>query len=89
MARKASKYSGFALLTIGLVLLVTVFILAYMEYRGVIVPEMKSQEDIISWILSWGVYIIMKIAFLGVMGWIGSIITLRGVSLITSSEERY
>ncbi len=89
MAQKVSKYSGFALLTIGLVLLVTVFILAYMEYRGVVVPEMKTQEGFISWILSWGVYIIMKIAFLGVMGWVGSIITLRGVSLITSGEERY
>ena len=48
MSKKASKYSGFALLAIGLVLLVTVFIFAYVEYKSVTVPEMGSTENIIS-----------------------------------------
>ncbi|OYT51263.1 MAG: hypothetical protein DRO08_04740 [Thermoprotei archaeon] len=89
MSKKASKYSGFILLAIGLVLLVTVFIFAYVEYKSVTVPEIGSTENIISWMLSWGIYLVMKIAFLGIMGWVGSIITLRGVSLLTASEERY
>ncbi len=89
LSKKASKYSGFILLAIGLVLLVTVFIFAYVEYKSVTVPEIGSTENIISWMLSWGIYLVMKIAFLGIMGWVGSIITLRGVSLLTASEERY
>jgi len=89
LSKKASKYGGFILLAIGLVLLVTVFIFAYVEYKSVTVPEIGSTENIISWMLSWGIYLVMKIAFLGIMGWVGSIITLRGVSLLTASEERY
>jgi len=89
LSKKASKYSGFILLAIGLVLLVTVFIFAYVEYKSVTVPEIGSTENIISWMLSWGIYLVMKIALLGIMGWVGSIITLRGVSLLTASEEHY
>jgi len=89
LSKKASKYSGFILLAIGLVLLLTVFIFAYIEYKSVAIPEASSTENIISWMLSWGIYLVMKIAFLGIMGWISSIITLRGVSLLTASEEEH
>ena len=89
MSKRASKYSGFILLAIGLVLLVTVFIFAYIEYKNVTIPEASSMENIISWMLSWGIYLVMKIAFLGIMGWVGSIVTLRGVSLLIASEGEH
>ena len=89
LSKKASKYSGFIFLAIGLALLIAVFIFAYVDYRSVTIPEIGSTENVISHMLSWGMYLIMKIAFLGIMGWVGSIITLRGVSLLTASEEHY
>jgi len=89
LSKRASKYSGFILLAIGLVLLVTVFIFAYIEYKNVTIPEASSMENIISWMLSWGIYLVMKIAFLGIMGWVGSIVTLRGVSLLIASEGEH
>lgn len=81
---KVSKYSGLALLIIGLVILFVVFFLAYMEYVNVEKPSIAEVSNLIAWIMEWGTYIVIKIAFLGIMGWVGSIITMRAVSLLTA-----
>ena len=84
---KVSKYSGIALLAVGLVLLFIVFFLAYNEYISVEKPSATGVESMVAWIMEWGAYIVIKVAFLGVMGWVGSIITMRAVTLLTASPE--
>jgi len=88
MAAKTSKYSGLALLIVGLVVLFVVFFLAYNEYLNIEKPTTTGVESMVTWIMEWGAYIVMKVAFLGVMGWVGSIITMRAVSLLTAPSER-
>ena len=87
MPTRVSKYSGIALLVVGLVLLFIVFFLAYNEYMSIEKPSVAGVESMITWIMEWGAYIVIKVAFLGVMRWVGSIITMRAVTLLTAPSE--
>ncbi len=79
------EISGFAVLFIGAVALLFTFACAYQLLIGVL--EIASSEDLMSVFgeaLAPLITYAIKALYLGVMGWIGSILTRRGVQIITS-----
>jgi len=79
------EISGFAVLFIGVAVLLFTFACAYQLLMGVL--EIASSEDLMSVFgeaLAPLITYAIKALYLGVMGWIGSILTRRGVQIITS-----
>ena len=79
------KISGFAVLFIGVALLLFTFIAAYQLLMGVL--EIPSSEDLMGMfgeVLAPLIAYAIRALYLGIMGWVGSILTRRGVQIITS-----
>ena len=79
------KISGFTVLFIGVAVLLFTFVIAYQFLMGVFdVPSsedlMRAFGDVLGPLISYAV----RALFLGIMGWVGSILTRRGVQIITS-----
>jgi hypothetical protein len=82
------KISGFVVLFIGVALLLFTFIVAYQFIAGI--AEMSSHGDymdMFSGALGLLITNALRALFLGIMGWIGSILTRRGVQTITSEPK--
>jgi len=82
------KASGFAVLFIGVALLLFTFINAYQFLIGVL--EIASSEDLMSLFgeaLAPLISYAIRALYLGIMGWIGSILTRRGVQTITAAPR--
>ncbi|MCD6089223.1 hypothetical protein J7K07_05865 [Candidatus Bathyarchaeota archaeon] len=82
------RLSGLAVLFIGVALLIFTFICAYQFLMGVL--EIAASEDLmklfgeaLSPLISYAV----RTLYLGIMGWIGSILTRRGVQILTATEK--
>jgi hypothetical protein len=78
-------FSGFAVLAIGVGLLLFTFFSAYGFLTTGISP-ISTQDLIQTFGEALGPLIAaaIQVMFLGVMGWIGSLITLRGVAIVTN-----
>jgi len=79
------KISGFAVLFIGVAVLLFTFACAYQLLVGVL--EIVASEDLMRAFgeaLAPLIMYAIRALYLGVMGWIGSILTRRGVQIITS-----
>ena len=85
---KVSQTAGILALGLGLALLCATFIQAFLILRGV--RELVISGDLSS---AFGVALgplisaTVRAIYLGIMGWVSSIITLRGIQLITSSKR--
>jgi hypothetical protein len=77
--------SAFTVLGIGIVLLIFTFISAY-TFLTAGSPMISTQDLMQNFgqALGWLITTSIRVMYLGVMGWIGSLITIRGVNLITS-----
>jgi len=87
--RNDIKLSGFAVLFIGVALLLFTFFNAYLFLIGASVSS--SPEDLMrAFGGSLGPLIetAIRAVYLGVMGWIGSILTRRGVQTVISEREK-
>ncbi len=83
------KASGFAVLFIGVALLLFTFLSAYQFLMGVL--EIASSEDLMSLFgeaLAPLISYAIRALYLGIMGWIGSILTRRGVQTITAAPRK-
>jgi len=88
------EISGIAVLFIGVILLIFAFFNAYAFLTGQL--EIIASQDILQAFgeaLAPLIVAIIRILYLGIMGWIGSILTIRGVQLLkmerqTSSENK-
>lgn len=78
-------FSGFTVLAIGVGLLIFTFFSAYGFLTAGISP-ISTQDLIQTFGEALGPLIgaAIQVMFLGVMGWIGSLITLRGVAIVTN-----
>ena len=79
------KASGFVVLFIGVALLIFTFLSAYQFLMGVF--EIAAKEDLMTIFgeaLAPLISYAIRALYLGIMGWIGSILTRRGVQTITS-----
>ena len=84
------KASGFAVLFIGVALLLFTFLSAYQFLMGIL--EIASSEDLMSLFVEALAPLIsyaIRALYLGIMGWIGSILTRRGVQTITAAPREY
>jgi len=84
------KASGFIVLFIGVALLIFTFFSAYQFLTGVL--EIATGKDLMS--LFWEalaplISYAIRALYLGIMGWIGSILTRRGVQTITAASREY
>lgn len=82
------KLSGFAVLFIGVALLLFTFIMAYQFMVGIAeILTSGDYMDMFGKVLSPLIEYALRALFLGIMGWIGSILTRRGVQIITSEPK--
>jgi len=82
------KASGFVVLFIGVALLLFTFLSAYQFLMGVL--EIVTSEDLMSLFgeaLAPLISYAIRALYLGIMGWIGSILTRRGVQTITAAPR--
>jgi len=84
------KASGFIVLFIGVALLIFTFFSTYQFLIGVL--EIAAEEDLMSLFgeaLAPLISYAIRALYLGIMGWIGSILTRRGVQTITAAPREY
>lgn len=83
------KVSGFATLGVGVALLIITFLTAYGFLKGLLGIQLSG--DIMTAFgdaLAPLVETCVRAIFLGLMGWIGSILSRRGVQILISPVER-
>jgi hypothetical protein len=82
------KLSGFTVLFIGVALLIFSFVVAYQFIVGIVeIASSGDYMDLFGRALSPLIAYAIRALFLGIMGWIGSILTRRGVQIITSEPK--
>jgi len=83
------KVSGFAALGVGMALLVVTFMAAYGFLQGMLGIQLSGDL-----MMAFGdalaplIETCIRAIFLGLMGWTGSIISRRGVQILTTPAER-
>ena len=73
------------LVVVGLAVLIFSGILAYKEYNTLTketLPKLNSIEDLVSDVTPLILYYGLRLAFLSIMIWIGSILLYRGIQLL-------
>lgn len=88
MKMDRNEIVGLVILTMGLVFLILTFYMAFLflveELNIITHPDLvKSLGEILGPITE----AIIRIMFLGVMGWIGSLITIRGMQFLRIKEQ--
>ncbi len=82
------KVSGFIVLFVGVALLFFTFISAYLFLIGVLsIPSTQGIVELFGVALAPLIEGAIRVLYLGVMGWIGSILTRRGIQIITIEHE--
>ena len=82
------RISGFIVLFIGVAALLFTFLSAYQLLMGVL--DITASEDLLNLfgeVLAPLISHTIRAIYLGIMGWIGSILTRRGVQTITSAPK--
>lgn len=82
------EVSGIAVLFVGVALLVFAFFNAYAFLAGQL--EILASQDILQAFgqaLTPLIEAIIRVLYLGIMGWIGSILTIRGVQLLKTEKQ--
>lgn len=86
----SNRAIGVILLIVGIGLLVFTFTVSYIYLTGVTTPTEPGEESIIA---SFGgmlgpvILAGVRAVYLGLMVWVGSIILLRGINLLTAKPE--
>ena len=81
---ESSEASGVAVLLIGIALLVTTFIDAYLFLReDVTIMPIHGLMAAFSEALAPLIESCIRIMYLGIMGWIGSTLTMRGITVLS------
>ena len=82
------RVSGFIVLFLGVALLFFTFISAYLFLIGVLsIPSTEGLVELFGVALAPLIEGAIRVLYLGVMGWIGSILTRRGIQIITIEHE--
>jgi hypothetical protein len=82
------KISGFIVLFVGVGLLIFTFTNAFLLMQGVLsIPRTSGLMELFGVALAPLIESAIKVLYLGVMGWLGSILTRRGVQILTVERE--
>lgn len=82
------EISGIVVLFLGVVLLIFAFFNAYVFLTGQL--EIPSSQDIVEafgTVLAPLIEACIRVIYLGIMGWIGSILTIRGIQLLKIESQ--
>lgn len=83
-----AEISAFAVLFLGLALLTFTFFNAYLFLKGQLgIMATSNFIAVFGEALAPLIEACIRVMYLGVMGWIGSIITIRGAQLLTSLKR--
>jgi len=78
---------SFIVLLVGVILLVFAFFNAYIFLQEDLnIISTSGLEDLFGGALGPLIEACVRVMYLGIMGWIGSIVTIRGVQLLTSPK---
>jgi len=83
-----SETSGFAILLIGVGLLIFTFVNAYLFLGEKLSFLSKNLVDVFGEAMGPLVETCIRVMYLGIMGWIGSIVTIRGMHIITELKPK-
>jgi hypothetical protein len=87
---KSSEASGIAILLVGIALLLTTFIIACIHLYGDInVLPVPSLMASFGEALSPLVEAVIRILYLGLMGWIASTVTAKGITVLLRAKLLY
>ncbi|UCE15268.1 MAG: hypothetical protein JSV12_05105 [Candidatus Bathyarchaeota archaeon] len=82
-----TEIPNFTLLLIGVILLVFAFFNAYsFLQKDLSIVSTSGIENLFGEALGPLIEASIRVMYLGIMGWIGSIVTIRGVQLLTSPK---
>jgi len=87
MKVEKSELVAYILIGVGVVLLILTFVMAYLILTSV--ASLSTSQDLskaLGEILGPIAEAVVKVMFLGIMGWTGSIATMRGIQLYKESK---
>lgn len=89
MKIEKAELVAYILIAVGLLLLVITFIMAYLKLESVArIITSTNISEALGQIFGPIVEAVIKIMFLGIMGWIGSIATMRGIQLYKEAKTK-
>ncbi|MEM3580823.1 MAG: hypothetical protein QXH40_04330 [Candidatus Bathyarchaeia archaeon] len=89
MKIEKAELVAYILITVGLLLLVITFIMAYLKLESVVsIITSGNISEALGQIFGPIVEAVIKIMFLGIMGWVGSIATMRGIQLYKEAKTK-
>jgi hypothetical protein len=87
MKIERAELMAYILIAVGLILLVITFIMAYLKLESVVgIITSGNIAEALGQIFGPIVEAVIKIMFLGIMGWVGSITTMRGIQLYKEAK---
>ena len=87
MKVERAELVAYILIAVGLMLLVITFIMAYLKLESVVgIITSGNIAEALGKIFGPVVEAVIKIMFLGIMGWVGSITTMRGIQLYKEAK---
>ncbi len=87
MKIEKAELVAYIIIAVGLILLIITFIMAYLRLESVAsIITSGNISEALGKIFGPIVEAVIKIMFLGIMGWIGSIATMRGIQLYKEAK---
>ena len=85
---KVVSITGIATLGVGIGLLIFTFVSAFAQLKGVAtIPVSGGLVEVFGEALAPLIEACIRAVFLGIMGWVGSILSMRGVQILTAAEK--
>ena len=85
---KTVSITGMATLGVGIGLLIFTFVSAFAQLKGVAtIPVSGGLVEVFGEALAPLIEACIRAVFLGIMGWVGSILSMRGVQILTAAEK--
>ncbi|MEM3566053.1 MAG: hypothetical protein QXK18_04185 [Candidatus Bathyarchaeia archaeon] len=89
MKIEKAELVAYIIIAVGLLLLVITFVVAYLKLESVVsIITSGNISEALGRIFGPIVEAVIKIMFLGIMGWIGSIATMRGIQLYKEAKTK-
>ncbi len=82
-----AKIVSYALIIVGLTLLIFTFLAAYSQLAAINFLPTPDLSEALGKILGPIAEALIRVLYLGVMGWVGSILTIRGIQLYKEARH--
>lgn len=84
-----AEYAGFSLVILGVFFIVVAVIIAFQSFYGYMLPEItgKNIDEVITSLVNALVNIAVRLGFLGIIVWAGSILLKYGIQALKPSTS--